>query len=152
MNGESPVQAARPSPLPAPRKDALGRSASERWIDRGLVWFKVVVPLIGLLVGLWFIQDAGGLPAISRTITRYRLAGEWSVKGTPAADWRFGSDGAFRAEGPLSVEGRYQLLEGDRLRIVALGVTSDYTYEFDSLGLLLKRETDSGSVRLTRKD
>ncbi len=145
MNGESPVQSVPPAQasLPAPRKDALGRA---------LAWYKVIVPLVGVLVALWFIQDGGGLPAISRTITRYRLAGEWSVKGTPAADWRFGSDGAFRAEGLLSVEGKYQVLEGDRLRIVALGVTTDYTVEFDRLGLLLKRETDSGSVRLTRKE
>ena len=151
MNGETPVQTARQASLPAPRKDALGRSASERWIDRGLAWFKVVVPLIGLLVGLWFIYDAGGLPAISRTITRHRLAGVWDVEGKP--DWRFGSDGAFRQEGLSPKEGTYQVLEGNRIRITGVaGADAVYTYEFDSFGLWLSEENGSRKLRLMRRN
>lgn len=151
MNGESPVQGAHPAPLPAPRKDALGRSAFERWIDRILPWYKVIVPLAGILVALWFIQDAGGLPAISRTITRHRLAGVWSVSDRPY--WRFGSDGALRQEGLTNKEGRYQVLDGDRIRITGIaGAEAVYTYEFDSLGLWLREENGSSVLRLTRRN
>lgn len=95
-------------------------SAFDRFLERVETirqWGKLVVVLGVCGAVLWFLFFGGGLPFIDRTITRYRLAGVWDVKGT-LVDWRFGSDGTFREEGIISTEGSDQLLDGDRIRIV----------------------------------
>ncbi|QOJ14007.1 MAG: hypothetical protein HRU75_04860 [Planctomycetia bacterium] len=136
-------------------KRFMSMSPLDRFLERvytvGL-WGKLVLVLGVCGAFLWFLYFGDGGPFIDRTITRYRLAGTWDVRGA-LVDWRFGSDGTFREEGLLSTEGSYRLLEGDRIRITgALGLSADYTYEFDDLGLLLTGENTPRSFRLTRKD
>lgn len=154
MSGQSPARQAQ-APLPASRLYRRFESPLDRWFDRlHRVGLGIKLVLVFGVCGavLWFLYFGDGGPLIDRTITRYRLAGTWDVKGA-LVDWRFGSDGSFREEGLLATEGSYRLLEGDRIRITgALGLSADYRYEFDDLGLLLTGENSPRSFRLTRKD
>lgn len=141
--------------MKAIKLDKQFESPLDRFLERACAvvqWSKLVVVLGACGAFLWFLFFGGGGPFIDRTITRYRLAGVWDVRGT-LVDWRFGSDGTFREEGIISTEGSYQLLDGDRIRIVgALGLPTVYRYRFDGQGLLLTGESAPFEFRLTAKD
>ncbi len=85
-------------------------------------------------------------------IDTYRFAGLWHVDGT-MENWRFGSDGTFRNESLVSIEGSYSLSPGRRIDITTgLNGTTRYVYSFDGVGLILTREGERSGYRLVRKD
>lgn len=126
------------------------------WVnDVGPVLMPAIGVIVGLVIAAWLISEAGGLPAVSKAITRHRLAGTWHVNGS-FADWRFGSDGSFLEDAVLDTRGQYTLLDGGRIRIRTegvLGSTMEFKYTFDDEGLLLKGHNGTPfSFRLRRKN
>lgn len=124
------------------------------WVnDVGPVLMPAIGVIVGLVIAAWLISDAGGLPAVSKAITRHRLAGTWHVKGS-FADWKFGRDGTWTEDALIDTHGSYTLLDDDRIHIKGLlGATMEFKYTFDDEGLLLKGNNGTPfSFRLTRKD
>jgi hypothetical protein len=113
----------------------------------------VLLPVVGIGIAVWLISDAGGLPAVSKAITRHRLSGTWHVERS-FADWKFGRDGTWTEDALIDTHGSYTLLDDDRIHIKGLlGATMEFKYTFDDEGLLLKGNSGTPfSFRLTRKD
>jgi hypothetical protein len=91
-------------------------------------------------------------PHLVDTVDRHRFAGLWHVDGT-MENWRFGSDGTFRNESLVSLEGSYSLLPHSRIDITTgWNGTTRYIYQFDGVGLSLTVEGQRSGYRLVRKD
>lgn len=124
------------------------------WVnDVGPVLLPAIGVIVGLVIAAWLISDAGGLPAVSKAITRHRLSGTWHVNGS-FSDWKFSRDGTWMEDALIDTHGSYTLLDDDRIHIKGMfGATMEFQHSFVDGDLLLKGTNGTPfSFRLTRKE